>query len=306
MKCGFITLRHVIVVSMLYQFSTSQDTQQDSTLACATGNYFLSSGLRARRIDLYIPRSYTPSSPIVFLWHGFTESPDRMEDRAKMIPHADVNGWVLVYPHGTALLPGFNGMGCCVDQVDDVLFAKDILEYLKVRECGDTSNVFSTGFANGGFMSHRLGCEAGLRPDGTTWFKAIAPHSGLIGSWDRLPPMDEVCVPEVAIPTIGFHGTDDLVVPYGGTDQWYGFNNTMTIWKQQLGCDPENDVVENPTTTTECTKNVECGWESCTITSLGHSWSGESITRDDIDATTRIVEFFKAHGAQHIPGGKTF
>ena len=55
--------------------------------------------------------------------------------------------------------------GCCgaavEANVDDVQFARDLVEWLSQNTCADTGeNVFSTGFSNGAMFSNRLGCEA--------------------------------------------------------------------------------------------------------------------------------------------------
>jgi len=58
------------------------------------------------------------------------------------------------------------------------------------------------GSANGGFLSHRLACEA------ADVFAAIG-----VGSGQMTMPM---CMPSRPIPVIQAHGTSDPVVPYGG------------------------------------------------------------------------------------------
>jgi hypothetical protein len=59
-------------------------------------------------------------------------------------------------------------------QVDDVAFARSMVDYTVKNMCGDSTNVFAIGFSNGGMMSNRLGCQA------ADLFKAIGPVAGNI------------------------------------------------------------------------------------------------------------------------------
>ena len=131
--------------------------------------------------------------PVIIDWHGFTESPHYQNKLTGMAEAAERYGWYAVIPFGTPPRPTDtccpddcdeeccqNGRaldpsnacswnsgsgGCCgaavEANVDDVQFARDLVEWLSQNTCADTGeNVFSTGFSNGAMFSNRLGCEA--------------------------------------------------------------------------------------------------------------------------------------------------
>jgi len=265
--------------------------QQQTLMSCSTGDISLSS----RKFEFYAPDGTSEESPIIFVWHGLSATPAKIEAKIQMKAQADTEKWVVVYPYGTGFIKSFNGMGCCQEGPDDVQFAKDIIDHLETNNCGDVNKVFSTGFSNGGFMTHRLGCEAGLRSDGSTWFKALAPHSGLIGEYasTALPDIGDYdgcnVAEDVLVPIISFHGTADPVVGYDGQNsnpfsnaQWYSFSDTMSHWRTLHGCDASLDVVDS---NGECTSNPSCDVVMCSLDGLVHDWS--SI------ATAEVVTFFK-------------
>src|SRR5690349_18796236 len=82
-------------------------------------------------------------------------------------------GGIAVHPDGTGAFLGWNAGDCCgtasASGVDDVGLVGAILDRLETEMCVDTARIYSTGFSNGGFLSHRLGCELSDR------IAAIAP-----------------------------------------------------------------------------------------------------------------------------------
>ena len=135
------------------------------------------SGLGDRRSFHYVAPTAcrTMECPVIYSWHGYLRSGRAFSNT---FDWRDVNArnWIGVWPTGTGV-GAFNGGGCCspvTNRNDDVQFARNALAYLQEEEGAivDRAHVFSTGWSNGGFMSHRLGCEA---PD---LFTAIAPYAG--------------------------------------------------------------------------------------------------------------------------------
>ena len=53
--------------------------------------------------------------------------------------------------------------------MQDVVFAREIIEWMTLNSCLDPSNVFATGFSNGGMITNRVGCQL------SQLFKGIAP-----------------------------------------------------------------------------------------------------------------------------------
>ena len=141
--------------------------------------------------------------PVVFDWHGYSESPWYQNLLVGLTDTLEEYTWIGVLPFGTAPLPtgtccplvgcdeecchngemldplnacSFNAGSCCGAasnrDEDDITFARIILEWLQLEMCPDEDNLFATGFSNGGMITNRLGCQA------ADMFKAIAPVAG--------------------------------------------------------------------------------------------------------------------------------
>jgi poly(3-hydroxybutyrate) depolymerase len=107
-----------------------------------------------------------------------------------------------VYPdgHGTPRSWRIRGTSeIFPSEVNDVQFVDDLLAALSRDLCIDESRVYATGHSNGAFFSSMLACEM---PD---TFAAIAPVAGL---FYPASGCDEL------VPTLAFHSTGDLVVPF--------------------------------------------------------------------------------------------
>jgi len=93
----------------------------------------------------------------------------------------------------------------CVADVDDVAFAKAMVEEVKGLACVDEKRVYAVGFSMGGGMSHYLACHA------ADVFAAVAP-----AAFDLLEENVETCQPARPITVVSFRGTSDPIVPYAG------------------------------------------------------------------------------------------
>jgi poly(3-hydroxybutyrate) depolymerase len=207
--------------------------------------------------------------PLVFNWHAMMETKADQQGLADMDRVADAAGFAVVYPQGFSAasvvgykLGGFthNAGGCCssanADGVDDVAFARALLEYVAVNASAasayagagaggskssaawaiDRRRVFSAGFSNGGFMSNRLACEA---PDA---FAAVAAVSGILAP-EPNPVMDPkgapfACAPGRPVPVLHVHGTEDRLVAYNGNPDfgWDGVQAYADGWSARNGC----------------------------------------------------------------------
>ena len=250
-----------------------------------------------RSIRVHVPASYDPTraTPVVLDFHGYTMSAQTQEDMTRLPEKSDAEGFISVTPDGTGSPRGWNAGACCgtpaSSGLDDVGFVDALLDQLEARLCVDTRRVFSTGFSNGGFLSHRLACEMSDR------IAAIAPVAGMIGVAS--------CNPTRPVPVMHFHGTSDNIVPYngGGFTSYPSAPETDAGWAMRNGCD---------TATTEsfangdsrCVTHTGCDGGSevtlCTITGGGHTWPGGAyfpgghITMD-LSATDAMWTFFVAH-----------
>jgi len=244
----------------------------------------VSSG-KARTFELYVPPGLQDNNlrPTLFMWHGYSSNPAKVMQFTNINAFAENEKWLAVYPVGTGLIKGFNGAGCCPGvSANDVQFAKDIISYLSTEMCFDNNNVFSTGFSNGGFMTHRLACEV------PQLFKGFAVHSGLIGK-------TFACSPSQGVPMLMAHGDADTTVPYYGNGNWDAFADVAGRWATNNNCGSEDNAVSTLSTeTTQCVRYNNCGKgvpvEFCTVVGLDHHWSGDR--NFDVEFTSYLFDFF--------------
>src|SRR5262249_33405984 len=161
--------------------------------------------------------------------------------------------------------------------------------------CLDVDRIYATGMSNGGFMSHRLGCELANR------IAAIAPVAGVLGV---------ACSPSRPMPVMDFHGTADTLVPYNGGSQ-YGFASvpdTIAGWAQRNGC-TDTPAVTFSKGDSSCQTYQKCQAgvtvTLCTVQDGGHTWPGGTPypslgkTTTDLSATDAMWEFFKQNPMPH-------
>ncbi len=249
-----------------------------------------------RTANVHVPASYDPSkpTPVVLNFHGFTSDATQEALLSNMSAKSDAAGFIVVYPQG--LNQSWNAGACCgvsaSSGVDDVQFVRDLIDSLEVQLCVDTKRVFATGMSNGGFLSHRLGCEMSDR------IAAIAPVAGVLG----VP----ACTPARPVPVMHFHGTADPLVPYDGSSV-LGFPSvpdTFAGWGARDGCtDPPAETYQNGDV--HCATYSHCGAGAtvtlCTVDNGGHTWPGGlpvptlGYTTTDINATDAMWTFFQQH-----------
>jgi polyhydroxybutyrate depolymerase len=258
------------------------------------------SGGITRRYDLQVPPDHDGSTPIplVLAFHGWTLSSVIQAQMSEMSDVANARGFAVAYPQGTG--DSWNVGSCCGDafdnQVDDVGFALTVVENLGNELCIDTNRVYSTGFSNGGMMSHLLACVA------SDVFAAIGPVAGVI----MIP--DAECNPGRPMPVLHLHGTADTSVAYGGNGMvpHISVPGSTQGWVERNDCDPEPTIVYQQDDVM-CERWGGCGSDGaevvlCSIEGMGHCWPGDpeciglmetpSVT---VQASEVLADFFEAH-----------
>lgn len=254
---------------------------------------------RSRELRVHIPPSYDPNTPtpVVLNYHGRSMSASQQEAFSAMSEVADQNGFIIVYPEGTGNVEQtWNAGFCCgsaqAQNVDDVGFTAAILDELEANLCIDTNRVYTVGMSNGGFMSHRLGCELADR------ITAIGAVAGTLAVTN--------CSPSRPVPVLHFHGTADNVVPYGGIVGPDSAPSTTARWVQLNGCSESSEVYfAQDDVTCERWTGCNAGAEVrlCTIDGGGHTWpGGNDFTfgvlgnmTNAISASQHFWEFFSGH-----------
>lgn len=245
---------------------------------------------RDRSYRLHVPPGYdaASSTPLVVNLHGLSSNAWQEELFTEMDDTADARGFVVMYPEG--YMNSWNAGLCCGTaatlDIDDVGFLRAAVAHASERLCIDPRRIYVTGMSNGGYMAHRLACEA------SDLFAAAAPVAGGMGIAD--------CAPARPMPVLAFHGTADAIVRYDlGHAAYLG-------WAARDGC---GDTLTRTAygasfceTYTDCAGGAEVGF--CSLDGMGHCWPGGSRTlclpylgayRDDIDANETMWEFFLRH-----------
>lgn len=253
---------------------------------------------RSRAARVHVPASYDPAraTPLWLNFHGYAMNAEWQAEVTGLEQAAEAFGAIVVHPEGTGVIAGWNAGACCGNpalfDTDDVGFVVALLDRLEAELCIDADRVFASGFSNGGFLSHRLGCELADR------FAAIGSVSGVLGV--------EACAPSRPMPVLALHGTSDVQVPYEG-NPLLGFSSAATStegWAARNGCDEAwTPTFAAGDVTCERAVGCEAGAdvERCTIDGGGHQWpGGEAIAlsgkvTDDLDATSALWAFFVAH-----------
>ena len=147
---------------------------------------------------------------------------------------ADREGFIVAYPEGIF----DNGVSARTwnanveDGVDDVQFAREVIEDVGGKFPIDRDRIYATGFSGGARMSSRLACAL------SDVLAAAAPVAGL-----QYP---DDCVPAGPVSIVAFHGKADAVNQYEVTADsrpyWrMGVETAAEKWRSALGC-PEGPM----------------------------------------------------------------
>ena len=237
-----------------------------------------------RIYDVHIPPGYDQSTPVplVLDFHGWQLNGTIQAGVSGWRSLADSEGFIVAHPLGlfgrpeapevdtSWAGPSFNGGPLCcgaafVTGTDDVGFARAIVQAVSAEANIDRARVYATGLSNGGYMSHRLACEA------ADVFAAVAPVAARIG----LVPTT-LCQPSRPIALIEFAGLHDPDVPYEGVSLQPSAAQSLAYWRDQDGCGsgPPDERVDLGTSYCETYRNCNAGVqvELCSIEASQVSW----------------------------------
>ncbi len=251
----------------------SGDPQACPAASLPPGRYSgveLEHGGFTRTYDLYIPDTVdvTQPTPLVLNFHGLYGTPFQQAMFSQYDAAAATSGVIVAYPAG--IENSWNTGLCCGGAqsmgVDDVGFARTVVQNISLNSCIDVSKVFAIGMSNGGHMAHRLACEA------ADVFAGVASVAGVLTMLQ--------CQPSRPISVQQFHGTSDSIVSYGGYGPGFpAVDGMMVDWAARNGCAPvpvisheEGDATCE--TWTACDDGVEV--TLCTVDGGGHCWPGNA------------------------------
>jgi polyhydroxybutyrate depolymerase len=264
---------------------------------------------RKRYYRVHVPQGYsrhTPTLyPAVIVLHGAAANSKLIEKVTGMSQLADKQGFIAVYPNGTAKLSrGFaswNGGVCCwfaaKAKINDVAFLDQLITKITHDYAIDPSRVYIAGFSNGGMLAYRAAAPLQNK------VAALGIVQGSM-SGDEIPP---TC----PMPVVIFHGTDDKRVPYAGGKGKYEklqpVNDkpvayAVDFWRKVNGVETPPLSVQKDDVICQTHLNKE-GKPVVILYSIiggGHAWAGGEKSRpwgakpaESLDASVEMWRFFQ-------------
>ncbi len=249
---------------------------------------------QARTYTTYIPANYDPTepAPVVIGLHGRFGTGAGHASLTDTNRLADEKGFIAVYPDGLSRDGSndtgwnyFKGAGFFRDEgVDDTAFITTLMDDLALDLNIDRERIYVNGLSNGGFMVHRLACEA---PEVFAGYADIA-GSGFQG-------LETVCDYEQRKPVrmLIIHGTQDNNVLWDGRlenirgQQFYSvlpIPQMLGFWAEYNQCAADADTRDippqgrSPGTQVRILTVKDCQEESAVvlyaIVGGGHNWPG--------------------------------
>jgi polyhydroxybutyrate depolymerase len=264
----------------------------------AGGNHTLSlrHGGRTRQYIAHIPPAAASGRalPLLLAFHGGGGEAAGFQDYAGLDVVADREGFIVVYPYGSGVLPRrlltWNAGGCCgyaMDRkVDDVGFAIAVLDDVARRANVDRGRVYATGHSNGAMMTYRLGAERADR------IAAIAPVAGAynVAAFAPSRPVAVLHVHSVDDPRALYDG--GLGPPFPGTNVRSPHRPVMEgieRWRVANKCSAAPRSAESRAGTAKGSGAAQTAtmlvWDGCAggtklahwkLTGVGHGWPGNA------------------------------
>ena len=264
----------------------------------------LRSGGRQRSYLVHLPPGGRRVVPVLLAFHGYQANANVMEQTTGLDAVADRHGWAVAYLNGTGGVRfadlAWNAVTCCgaapEEDVDDVAFARAVVDSLAAVGVADRAHVYATGFSNGGMFALRLACQ----PD--AFVAGVADVAG------AMP--DTVCQGRAAPPVMLVRGAKDGDLRADHLDHQrrnrnayaVSFAGALRYWSRRNGCaaPPERDssatVVE--VNATNCPPGHDV--RELVVAGQGHAWPGgrkpfpfAPRPAPGVNASERIIEFFE-------------
>lgn len=248
-----------------------------TTLSPGDNERTVTVGDTTRSYVVRLPASYTGASPmpLVLDYHTLGGSPAEEAEASGYRELAETEGFIVAWPQG---IDGAWNIGpCCTTSrdVDDVGFARALVQEVQKEACVDLKRVYAVGVANGGGMAYHLACNA------ADVFAAVAPSA-----FDLLVESEQPCQPSRPVTEISFRGTADLLVPYEGGPQqapnganinFLGAVGTFERWAELNRCTGSPSAADSDgcSTYSSCANGAEV--TLCTTEGGGMTWGSPEI-----------------------------
>ncbi len=256
-----------------------------------------------REYNLHLPNGYDANTPtpLVLNLHGYSSNNLQQEYYTGFNQVSDINNFIVVYPNGTFDNEGFRywNSGFISSGVDDVGFLSALIDTLANQYNIETTQVYSTGMSNGGFMSYRLACELEDKIAAIASVTGAFPYE-IANTCQNTRPVSVMQISGTADPTVNYNGVaGSYYSAEGGIDYWAQKNNTLLVPKS---VDLEDISTQDNCTTThfyygEGDNGTEV--ELYRVNGGEHTWPGASfiigVTSEDFNASRTIWSFFSRH-----------
>jgi len=298
-------LHFVLAAGLAMAATTLLDAQRgESPATSGTRRMTLPFQGRTREYLLHVPPG--PNGSLVLAFHGGGSSAAQLQRVTGLDALADREHVIVAYPEAVerSWSDGRNETSAEKQGVNDVGFAKAVIEDIAKTHPVDRSRVFATGLSNGAIFTNRLGCEA------ADTFAAIAPVIGAISKYTSAS-----CQPSRPIPVVAIQGRNDPSVPFGGNESLRSSRETEDIWRSLNGCSlpvvstPLPVLVQDGTSVARrsysgCRERADVVWYE--IEGGGHRWPPETVSdiasqrengvsSQNLNASEVIWAFFKDH-----------
>ena len=262
----------------------------------------MQSGGQSREYIIHIPTGYdgTKALPLVFVLHGVGGSDQGMAKGTGMIPKADQENFIVVFPNGTGTPRGFNDVifPQPITTVDDLGFFRDMINRFEQRLSVDPKRIYVTGLSNGAFYTYQLGAELSDQLAG------IAVVEGTIGTHEDGSSL-VIPQPSAPVPVVIFHGEKDTTVPYNGGLSvgilhlnFFSVADALAFWNKNNGCTrpPVKQTLYNGNVQTEDFQGCTAGSEVLlyTIVNGVHEWPTPQ-DHAGFSGADAIWDFFSRH-----------
>ena len=200
---------------------------------------YVTVGVEGRYTQLRMPggHEYSKPLPLVVALHGFGGNGQQNANYMHMFDSIHENEHLLLYPDGTQNLFGiryWNATNACCQYFadnEDVSYLVGLIDEAIQKYGADPEGVVITGLSNGGFMSHRMACDAG------NLVRSIVALNGV--NWDDFSQCNDTGSPNI----LHVHSTLDSVIFYeGGSTSGGSYpssNETVNNWATRSGCDED-------------------------------------------------------------------
>lgn len=265
----------------------------------------LRAGGRERSFLLHLPPGVRHPGPLLLALHGYRANANTLEHESGLDAVADRHGWAVAYANGTGGLPfvslAFNAVTCCGTApdraVDEVAFARALVDALADAGVADRARVYAAGFSNGGMLALRLACQA------TPIIAGVADVAG------AMP--DTVCEGSRGLPVLLIRGAndDELRADHAehrrrnGNRYAVSFRGAVRFWARRNGCVP-GEFARDSSAALVTLHPVSCppglDVRELIVAGQAHAWPGgkkpwpfSPAPAPGVDASERIVAFFE-------------